>query len=162
MPARGGWGFRRELMGGIVAGLLMAACTPAGRPPPDPVQTRSSSKNGDPPAVDQALLSKGRGLYGDRCQTCHQHDGKGMADAFPPLAGNPRLADAKFVVEVLKHGKSGKIVVKGHHFDDTMPPIGADFTDEQLAAVATYIRNSWDNHFGGVSVKDVKRILSGK
>jgi cytochrome c oxidase subunit II len=91
--------------------------------------------------VDAALLKEGEAVYAQNCVGCHQADGTGNASAnFPALAGEKELSDTKMVVSIVHKGKG------------SMPAIGAGFTDKQLAAVATYVRNSWGNKFGGVSV----------
>ena len=91
--------------------------------------------------VDAALLKEGEGLYTQNCAGCHQATGTGLPGAFPALAGDANLADAKLIVSAVHKGKN------------TMPAVGAAFSDQQLAAVATYVRNSWGNNFGGVSAE---------
>jgi cytochrome c oxidase subunit 2 len=49
--------------------------------------------------------------------------------------------------------------VNGTSYNGAMPPIGASWSDEQIAAVATYVRNTWGNKFGGVSPTQVKSVL---
>jgi cytochrome c oxidase subunit II len=90
-------------------------------------------------AVDAALLKEGETLYGQSCAGCHQATGAGLPGAFPALAGDEKLSDAKLIVSAVHRGKNA------------MPAVGAAFSDEQLAAVATYVRNSWGNKFGGVT-----------
>jgi mono/diheme cytochrome c family protein len=113
--------------------------------------------------VDGALLKKGQTLYELHCMTCHQSTGKGIPGTFPPLVDNATLSDAGFIFGVVHNGHSGSITVNGITFDQTMPAIGTAFSAEELAAVATYIRNSWGNDFGGVTTKEAERFLqSGK
>jgi cytochrome c oxidase subunit 2 len=110
--------------------------------------------------VDPALMKLGKSVYADTCSKCHQSNGKGIPGAFPPLADNPNLKKVEMVVTTVKSGHSGPINIKGREFDQTMPPMGADLSNKQLAAVATYIRNSWGNKFGGVTEKQVAEIVS--
>lgn len=123
----------------------------------DPSGTQAIKK----PPVDKKLMSQGKQIYQRHCAMCHQDNGEGVAGAFPPLAGNSNLSNVKLVATTVHDGHTGEITVKGKTFDQTMPPVGQDFTDEQIAAIATYIRNAWGNDFGGASKSEVKSILAG-
>ncbi len=125
----------------------------------DPSSGKTATSEAKPP-VDGALLKKGESLFNTKCATCHQKTGKGVPGTFPPLADNANLSSDVLIVTTVHGGHSGKIQVNGKTFDQTMPAIGADFSPEQLAAVATYVRNSWGNDFGGVSAARAKKILS--
>ncbi|GAB5602995.1 c-type cytochrome [Thermus sp. FJN-A] len=104
-----------------------------------PAQEAQAPGGGAAPAgVDQALLEKGKAVYEAHCAACHQANGQGMPPAFPALAGNANLKDAQTVLEVIKNGRGA------------MPAVGASFSEEDLKAVATYIRNSFGNSFGPV------------
>jgi len=91
-----------------------------------------------PAGVDPALMEKGKALYEANCAACHQANGQGMPPAFPALAGNANLKDAAMILNVVKNGRGA------------MPPVGAGYSEEELKAVATYIRNSFGNSFGPV------------
>ena len=54
-------------------------------------------------------------------------------------------------------GTSGPIIVNGTTYDSVMPPV-VQLTDEQVANVLTYVRNSWNNSGDAVSTKDVAKI----
>ena len=128
-------------------GVLFAAGTPAAAPEKTP--------------VDQAFYEAGKHTFALYCASCHQANGKGVDDSFPPLAGNANLKDLGLVVKTVRTGKTGHVVIEGKSFNSAMPPIGAGFTPKQVAEVATYIRNSWGNSFGGVTVEQVQQHLSG-
>jgi mono/diheme cytochrome c family protein len=102
--------------------------------------TQEAPKETAQPAagVDPALMEKGKAIYEANCVACHQANGQGMPPAFPALAGNANLKDAALILNVVKNGRGA------------MPPVGAAFSDEELKAVATYIRNSFGNSFGPV------------
>lgn len=100
--------------------------------------------------VDQALMDKGKTLYEANCASCHQANGQGVPGAIPPLANNPHLEDANHVTTVIKKGLQGAITVNGTTYNGVMPPVGAAFSEEEVKAVATYVRNSWGNSFGPV------------
>ncbi len=96
--------------------------------------------------VDQALFDKGKDIYAQSCAACHQAGGEGVPGAFPALKGNKLLGDLKGTLTIITEGKGGM-------------PAFKDFSDEDLAALLTYIRNDFGNSFGGVSVDDVKEAL---
>lgn len=88
--------------------------------------------------VDPALLEKGKSIYEANCAACHGANGQGMPPVMPALAGNANLQDAQMILNVVKNGRGA------------MPAVGANFSEEELVAVATYIRNSFGNNFGPV------------
>jgi len=102
-------------------------------------------------------IERGKRVFLSACFACHQPDGKGLPGIFPPLAGSDFLkADKERAIQIVLKGLSGPIVVNGKPFNNVMPP--QDFSDEQIANVLTYVRNSWGNDFGSVSVDEVKHI----
>jgi mono/diheme cytochrome c family protein len=98
-------------------------------------------------AVDQALLQQGEQLYNDNCVMCHQAGGVGAPPDFPALTGNDHLTDLTLIVGNIHQGKG------------SMPPF-PDLTADQIAALATYVRNAWANEFGGVTSDQVTDILA--
>lgn len=89
------------------------------------------------------LIKQGEKLFTDNCVFCHGSRGEGGSG--PVLAGNKKLADADAVV---------KQILFGGHF---MPPFKDKLSDKEVAAVATFIRNSWGNDFGVVLEDSVKK-----
>lgn len=76
----------------------------------------------------------------DNCSACHQASGQGIPGVFPALAGDTFVkGDAAQVVRVILGGRGG------------MPSFRNDLSDEQIAAVASYIRTSWGNRAKPVS-----------
>ncbi|WP_293177307.1 cytochrome c [Oceanithermus sp.] len=92
--------------------------------------------------VDPAVMSEGETVYLTNCAACHQPNGEGLG-TFPALAGNANLADANLVIDRILNGAG------------TMPGFGGQLDDQKVAAVATYIRNSWGNDFGPVTPDEV-------
>jgi mono/diheme cytochrome c family protein len=94
-----------------------------------------------------AGANTGSRIYAVNCATCHQVGGRGVADAFPPLAGHlPDLlkpADGRIYVEkVLLFGLKGKISVNGGSYDGAMPD-WQDLSDNDIAAVLNYVSSAW-------------------
>ena len=88
------------------------------------------------------LLGQGETLYVQAgCSGCHGGDGGGNQG--PAFVGNDDLADADYVARTIVSGNGG------------MPSFGARLSDEDIASLATYIRNSWGNNFGAVSPTEV-------
>jgi mono/diheme cytochrome c family protein len=109
----------------------------------------------DPTAKAKAL---GKQKFELACQICHQASGQGVPSQFPPLDGSewvtgpiPRL------VRIPMKGLAGPIEIKGQHWEGAMPDAGATFNDEELAALLTFVRNSWSNKAGPVTAEDVAK-----
>ena len=83
----------------------------------------------------------GAGTYLSYCSSCHKPDGKGVEGAIPALAGNTSV-QAEGPETVLRVILGGLGAQNGYA---PMPAIGAGMTDQQVADVTDYIRNSWGN-----------------
>jgi len=118
-------------------------------PPAQEAQAHGGGQGAVPAGVDPALMEKGKAVYEANCAACHQANGQGLPGAFPPLAGNPHLQDVSHVLSVIKNGLQGPITVNGQTYNGQMPAF-SQLSDEEVKAVATYIRNSWGNAFGPV------------
>ena len=92
------------------------------------------------------------------CTQCHQADAKGVAGTYPPLAGSEWVTGREDVlVRILLNGLNGPIQVKGSAYGGEMPP-WSRLNDNQLAAVATYIRKSFGNDAAPVDSATVAKI----
>lgn len=101
-------------------------------------------------------LAQGKSIYASTCQPCHQADGKGIEKAFPPLAASDYFAaDNKKLIQTITKGLSGVITVNGQKYDGVMPK--QTLSDVQIAAVATYILNSFGNKGGEVMETEVAK-----
>jgi mono/diheme cytochrome c family protein len=99
----------------------------------------------------------GRRIY-NSCAACHQVNGQGVAGAFPPLAGAEWVTgDPRILSRILLHGMQGPISVLGTKYEGVMPA-WANLSNEEIAAVLTYIRNSWGNQAGDVSAELVGEV----
>ena len=106
-----------------------------------------SSFNQDPQLKES--IKRGKEVYVLNCQNCHMEDGTGMQDVNPPLAKSDYLKKpVKTLVDIILKGQSGEIVVNGKKYNAMMP--AQDYlTDEQIADVYNYARNSWGNKIPG-------------
>lgn len=101
-------------------------------------------------------IEAGKKIYMQACFACHQTNGEGVANAFPPLAKSDYLnADPARSIGVLLKGLSGEIVVNGKKYNSIMP--SQQLSDEEVAHVLTYVYNSWGNNGTVVSPKDVQK-----
>jgi mono/diheme cytochrome c family protein len=105
--------------------------------------------------------SAGETNFQQRCMSCHQATGLGLPGVYPPLAGSEyaNAANPGVPIRVLLHGLQGTIKVKGAEFNGVMPAYGVGITmsDEEVAAVLTYVRSSWGNTAGAVTAADVAK-----
>lgn len=110
-------------------------------------------------AVAGGMLARGNELYGQHCASCHGDDGQGVADIYPALAGNRAvtLASPNNLVQIIRHG-GFMPTTAGNPRPFGMPPYGQVLNDQDIAAVATFIRQSWGNAAAPVSSLDVLRI----
>ena len=119
---------------------------------------------------DLALFSKGKEVYSKEgyCVTCHQADGNGLtASGFPPLSGTEWVTgDQVRLVKVILKGLMGPIEVNGKQYEGMVPMTPFEgLSDDDVAAVATYIRNSFGNTASPIQpsfVKEVRSTLSKK
>ncbi len=106
----------------------------------------------------KSVLQKGEAAFLANCAACHQPTGKGLAGAFPPLAGSDFLKppyDAG-IAGVLG-GLSGEMVVNGEKYNGVMPPMN-HLSDDDVASIFSYVVNSWGNPGGKVDSSQVARI----
>lgn len=86
----------------------------------------------------------GEEIYLDFCMQCHLADGKGVPNAFPPLAASNWLIDKREEsIHAIKYGLNGEITVNNVIYNSAMTPLGLE--DEEIADVMNYIMNSWGN-----------------
>ena len=104
-------------------------------------------------------LPDGKSVYATTCAACHQATGEGVSGVFPPLAGSEwATGDEAKAVRILLHGVTGPIEVAGETFNGMMPPWGPTLKDADIAAVLTYVRNTWGNKGTPVTAATVAKI----
>jgi mono/diheme cytochrome c family protein len=113
---------------------------------------------------EQELFAKGKSIYARDgfCITCHQKDGKGLPNAgFPPLTGTKWVTGSEDrLIKIVLNGLYGPIEVAGQKYSGQVPmtPFGAMLKDEEVAAVLTYVRNSFGNKAPAVLPEKVKKV----
>lgn len=117
-----------------------------------------------------ALFRKGAEVYSleGHCITCHQPDGEGLPAAmFPPLSETTWVEGSEDrLIKLTLHGLLGPIEVKGKQYPGQVPMTSfKHLSDEDIAAVLTYVRNTFGNNAPMVSpakVKEVREATKGQ
>ncbi|MEO1835212.1 MAG: PVC-type heme-binding CxxCH protein [Akkermansiaceae bacterium] len=110
------------------------------------------------PGQQSAGAKRGEQVY-FTCVACHQPDGRGLTAAFPALAKSPRvLGNPAVPVKIVLKGLQGPLTSQGKKFVGVMPGHETLLSDQQIADVLTYVRNSWENEADEVDVATVKKI----
>jgi len=107
----------------------------------------------------QIQMTKGRGVYMQTCFVCHQMNGEGVAAQIPPLAKSDffdKMTNKEAIHTVIA-GRTGEVIVNGKKYNGTMTPLNY-LTDEQIANVLTFVRNSFGNEGAAVLPDEVKNV----
>lgn len=113
---------------------------------------------------DRELFVMGKEIYAKEgfCSTCHQPDGGGLtASGFPPLRGTPWVTgSSERLIKLVLKGLLGPINVAGREYPGQVPmtPFEGMLNDTEMAAVLTYVRNSFGNQASAISPELVKQI----
>jgi mono/diheme cytochrome c family protein len=112
-----------------------------------------------PSAESSLLLSLGKTIYDRQCAICHGAAGEGMPPEYPRLAGNQSIEMASAVNAI-------RMVLNGGYPPGTagnprpygMPPFAQRLSDNDVAAVVSYIRTSWGNRGDPVSARQANEL----
>jgi mono/diheme cytochrome c family protein len=108
--------------------------------------------------AQEKLFNTGRQVYSTLCAACHQPHGFGLDGLAPPLVDSEWVLGAPDVpARIILHGLAGPVEVAGRKWNLAMPPL-PHLTDEQVAAVLTYIRREWDHTASAVETETIKRL----
>lgn len=101
--------------------------------------------------------SNGKSLFDTNCSTCHGGNGQGQPSVFPPLAHNPdeTAKDPTAVIKIVLHGLNVPKTIMGKQYSGGMPA-WSNLSDEDIAAILTYIRSSWGNKAAPITAAQVK------
>jgi len=102
---------------------------------------------------------QGHILYGSYCVSCHQRNGKGDNNRYPPLVGSDWVTgDHARLIKVLLNGLQGEIKVSGKTFNGVMPAHGAFLDDHAIASILTYVKRSFNKETKPVLSEEVRKI----
>ena len=97
-------------------------------------------------------------LFKGTCSTCHQPNGEGLANVFPPLAKSDFLAKSpQRAIEVVLNGLTGPVTVNGTNYNSVMPPM-SQLNDDEVANILTYVNGSWGNSGPQITAKQVAEV----
>ena len=103
-------------------------------------------------------IEAGSVLYKGTCSTCHQENGAGLANVFPPLAESDYLtSDPQRAIAVVLNGLSGPVTVNGAGYNSVMPPM-SQLNDDEVANILTYALNAWGNTGPAITANEVADI----
>ena len=102
----------------------------------------------------------GKKIFETRCLVCHQSDGGGVPNMNPPLDGatNVNGKDIARLVKIIRNGYDERIALDGMYYNNAMTA-NPDLKEDAIADVLTYIRASWSNKAGAVTISQVKAAL---
>jgi mono/diheme cytochrome c family protein len=96
------------------------------------------------------VIQEGKTLFEGACADCHRINGQGLPDKFPALDKNPFVAgNPTKVIDTVLNGRKGK--------SGQMPAWKGSFTDQQIAAIISYVRQAWANKGTPITEDMVKK-----
>lgn len=114
-----------------------------------------------PPSGEVNLKSLGLKVYNKpTCVACHQGHGKGVPGQFPSLVGTDWVLEPEpgRLIRIVLGGLQGPMEVQGQMYNNAMVPWKDVLTDEEIAAVLTYVRQEWGNNAPDVKPEQVKTV----
>jgi len=105
-------------------------------------------------------MERGKKVYDQYCMPCHMPDGSGVPRLNPPLIKTTYvIGEKKRFIEIVLKGFDEQVEIEGDYYTNVMAP--HDFlTDEQVADVVTYVRNSFGNKASIATPAEVKAVRS--
>ena len=112
-----------------------------------------------PPTVKDEPLRLGRRVFEANCVICHQTSGLGVPSRCPPLVNSEWVLGQdphmrRQLVAIVLYGLQGPVTVRGLVYNGNMPAWN-HLSDEEIAAVLSYIRSSWGNRASPLAVEEV-------
>ncbi|HLI19843.1 MAG TPA: cytochrome c [Stellaceae bacterium] len=106
----------------------------------------ANSAHVQPVAQNDPAMRAGQAIYIDNCSACHARDGSGVPNLIPPLKDSPDVqsSDSTSLARIVLHGAQN-VATAANPTGPPMPPLDWKLSDQQVAAVLTYVRNSWGN-----------------
>ncbi len=120
----------------------------------------SSCQSADKIKLEQYYIG-GKEIFEANCANCHQKDGKGLQNLYPPIAGSDYLQNKSQVILAIKYGLTGEIKVNGKVYNQPMPA-NSHLQNLDIAEVVTYIYNEWGNEQKLTTVEEVEEVLKKK
>ncbi len=105
-----------------------------------------------------SAMASGKKVYTQYCVTCHQADGYGIQNMNPPLIKTSYvLGDKTKLIQIVLNGFNEDVEINGQSYSNNMP--AHDFlTNQEIADLLTYVRNSFTNKASAVKVTEVQKV----
>jgi mono/diheme cytochrome c family protein/glucose/arabinose dehydrogenase len=130
------------------------------------MQDIASSKNRSNAELVKKQFPRGASIFQTVCQTCHGPDGNGLTSLGPPLNRSEWvIGDKNKLISIVLYGLTGPVKVnekiyKAPEINGDMPGIGQskEFSNEDIAQVLNFIRNSWNNKAGKINPEEINKV----
>ena len=110
----------------------------------------------------EASIQRGQAVYQKECLSCHQLDGGGVPHMNPPLGGSTDvLKDKKKIIGIVLNGMTDRVPLDDEYYSNNMAS-HSYLTNQQIADVLTYVRNSFGNKADAITVAEVKAVRTPK
>ena len=107
--------------------------------------------------AELSFAEYGKRLFSN-CMSCHQSNGRGLPPVYPPLRGSEIVhGDPATLVRIVMHGLEGPIKVDGQTYNQVMPAAPVR-SDEEIAAVLSYVRGAWGNTGAPIDAAFVAKV----
>jgi mono/diheme cytochrome c family protein len=104
----------------------------------------------------------GKTVFNAQCAACHQANGQGVPGTFPPLAGSKWVVAARNIpIAIVHDGLQGEIEVGGQTYNGMMPAFKGTLSNDEIAAVLSYIRQEWGNQAEPITGAQVEEHQAG-
>jgi mono/diheme cytochrome c family protein len=111
-----------------------------------------------PVATLSSQVAAGKNVYLARCLACHQVDGLGVQNMNPPLVGTTYvLGEKSRLIKIVLNGFNERVEIDGDIYNNPMPGLNI-LTDQEIANVLTYVRNSFGNKASAINASEVKKV----
>jgi mono/diheme cytochrome c family protein len=123
------------------------------------LKSQAPSPNDRVVQVKADVMKRGGAIYSDACASCHLENGVGQPRFFPPLPHNA-VAQQRDPASVLRIVLAGSQIASTNERPSplTMPTFAWKLSDQEVADVTTYIRNSWGNQAAPISASQVRKV----
>ncbi|WP_035968007.1 cytochrome c [Bradyrhizobium sp. YR681] len=123
-------------------------------PPPAPSSALPTTES-------SLLISLGKTVYDKNCASCHGTQGEGKPPHWPPLANNQSI-EMQSAVNPIRMVLNGGYPpgTRGNPMPYGMPPFAGLLSDNEIAAVVSYIRTAWGNRGTPVSAREANELRS--
>ncbi len=139
---------RLSIFGGLLLCLSLHACQCSDKP-----------EVGPSASLEEQVEQLGKSVYDTKCAQCHQASGQGIPGSFPSLTQTEWvLGDKGRLVRLLLNGMQGPLEVEGEVYNGIMILPPPALTDEQIAAVLTYVRQHFGNHAEALTPDEVASV----